>query len=225
MSANPRPSVQSCLADSLFPISDRRASPRFRTVCFDVKVERGGNLGLFRARNISDAGMMLSTHVQLEVGEPVLIGLSERLAIRGTISWCDEHQCGVRFERPIDCAALLRAGAEQKREDRRGGALRLATMSRATSYTEDGIRAVKVTNVSHRGMGLAHEGTLRAGMLLKLVVESGIERTGAVRWSRGGRAGIRLAEPLNCQELECVSGLVRHLGSAPERTAPMLLAD
>lgn len=210
-----KPSSQPCLADSLFPISDRRASPRLRTVCFDVKVERGGNFGLFRARNISDAGMMLDTHVKLDVGEPVLVGLSERLAVRGTISWCDEHHCGIRFEQQIDCAALLRAGAEQKREDRRGGSLRLAAMSRATSYTEDGIRAVRVTNVSRRGMGLAHEGTLRTGMSLKLVVESGIERMGAVRWARGGRAGIRLMEPLNCQEVERVSGLARGLGSTP----------
>ena len=46
------------LADVLFPMPDRRASPRLRTVCFDVMVERDGSAGLFRVRNISDTGIM-----------------------------------------------------------------------------------------------------------------------------------------------------------------------
>ena len=71
---------------------------------------------------------------------------------------------------------------------------------------------MRLTNVSHRGMGLAHDGSLRAGMLLKLVVESGIERGAAVRWSEDGRAGIRLMEPLTCEELAQAANL-DHLGS------------
>ena len=67
------------------------------------------------------------------------------------------------------------------------GALRLETMTRATSYGENGIRAVRITDVSHRGMGLAHDGTLAQGMLLKLIAENGIARSGAVRWASAGR--------------------------------------
>jgi len=61
--------------------------------------------------------------------------------------------------------------------------------------------------VSHRGMGLAHDGSLEEGMLLKLIVESGLERSGAVQWSRDGRAGVCLLEPLSCEDLENVSRL------------------
>jgi hypothetical protein len=204
MAANPEPSADYCLANTLFPVLDRRASPRFRAVCFDVKVVRGENAGLFRARNISDSGMMLDTHWRFAVGERVLIKLSERLALHGAVSWSDGRRCGIEFEHPIDCVGLLRAGAELKREDRRGGALRLATMTRATCYAENGIRAVKVTDVSHHGMGLAHDGSLAEGMSLKLVVESGVERSAAVCWATGGRAGVRLTEPLSCEELDRV---------------------
>ena len=87
--------------------------------------------------------------------------------------------------------------------------LRLAAMRLATCYAENGIRAVKVTDVSHCGMCLAHDGTLAAGMWLKLVVENGIERDGAVCWSREGRAGIRLMEPLTCAELDRVGSYDR----------------
>jgi hypothetical protein len=211
MQADSMTSAECWLANALFPVPDRRASPRVRTVCLVVKVNRGGKAAILRARNLSDDGMMLSTPAPLDVGERVLINLSEKLAVHGTVLWADKDRSGVKFVRPIDSAALLRAAEEQKRVDRRGGAQRLATMRLATTYAENGIRAVRITNVSHRGMGLAHDGSLAPGMLLKLVVESGLERGAAVRWSDHGRAGIRLMEPLTCEELAQAASL-EHLG-------------
>jgi hypothetical protein len=207
MATDPKPTTPCWLADTLFPIPDRRASPRIRTVCFDVRLNRGGHVGLYRVRNISDAGMMLDTHARMETGEHVLVELVEPFAIEATVSWSEETRCGIEFVKPIDREALLLAQAERKRVDRRGGGLRLATMRLATAYAESGIRAVRVTNVSHRGMGLAHDGFLKTGMMLKLVVESGVSRSAAVRWSREGRAGVRLLEPLDCAELERVASL------------------
>lgn len=219
MASDPKPAAQTRLTDALFPIPDRRASARLRTVCFDVRLNRGGQVGLYRVRNISDAGMMLDTHARFKIGERVLIELVEPFAIEGTISWSEDTRCGIEFVEPIDCAALLAAQAERKRDDRRGGGLRLATMRLATAYAEHGIRAVRVTNVSHRGMGLAHDGSLAPGMLLKLVVESGLERGAAVRWSAHGRAGVRLMEPLTCEELASAASL-EHLGTRfKERSA------
>ena len=207
MSANSVRSSEHGLAHTLIPISDRRASPRIRTVCFTVKVDHGGAAGLFRARNISDTGMMLETHVPLDVGEPVLINLSEDIAIQGTVLWQDEHRCGVRFKQAIDSAILLKAEAERKRTDRRGGALRLTASRLAASFSEKGIRAVKIVDVSHRGVGLTHDGTLEAGMLFKLAIDSEIQRIGEVRWSEDGLAGIRLTEALNCKEVGHICGL------------------
>lgn len=219
MQADSKTSAECWLANTLFPVPDRRTSPRVRTVCLVVKVNRGGKAAILRARNVSDDGMMLSTPVPLDVGERVLINLSEKLAVHGTVLWADNERCGVQFARPIDSADLLRAAEEQKRVDRRGGAQRLATMRLATTYAENGIRAVRITNVSHRGMGLAHDGSLKRGMLLKLVVESGLERGAAVRWSEDGRAGIRLMDPLTCEELAGAASL-EHLGTRfAERSA------
>ena len=212
MATDPKPTAPCWLADTLFPIPERRASPRIRTVCFDVRLNRRGRVGLYRVRNISDAGMMLDTHAKIEPGEHVLVELAEPFAIEGTVLWSEERSCGIEFVKPIDCEALLHAQAERKREDRRGGGLRLATMRLATAYAEHGIRAVRVTNVSHRGMGLAHDGSLEEGMQLKLIVESGIERCGTVRWSKDGRAGLRLREPLTCEELERVGSCDLHPG-------------
>jgi hypothetical protein len=219
MQADSTIAAECWLANALFPVPDRRASSRVRTVCLAVKVNRGGKAAILRARNLSDDGMMLTTPVPIATGERLLIKLSEKLAVQGTVLWAEEARCGVQFVRPIDSTALLRAAEDHKRVDRRRGAQRLATMRLATTYAENGIRAVRITNVSHRGMGLAHDGSLAPGMLLKLVVESGLERGAAVRWSQDGRAGIRLMEPLTCQELAETASL-EHLGTRfSERSA------
>jgi hypothetical protein len=221
MATNSKASPDRNPADSVFAFSDRRDSPRFHAICVDVKVVRDGDIGLYRARNISDTGIMLNTHAPLGLGEPVQIGLSERLAIRGTVLWHNERCCGIQFEQPIDCSAVLKAGAEHKRDDRRGGGMRLAAKRLATTYAENGIRAVRVTDVSHRGMGLRHDGSLVPDMLLRLIVDSGIEREARVRWSRDGCAGVRLLEPLSCEELARISGSGR-VGGA-ERAPAMLV--
>jgi hypothetical protein len=196
---------QYCQAVGAVVPADRRASPRFHTVCFDVTMERRAGTGLFRARNISDAGVMLHAHLPLDIGEQVTVSPTEQFAIAGTVVWQNQRCCGIQFERPIDCMELLRTGAEHKRVDRRCS-VRLTATRLATTYSERGIRAVKVVDVSHKGMGLAHDGGLARDMLLRLILETGVEREARVRWSRHGQAGIRLLEPLSCDELARVTG-------------------
>src|SRR5688500_880365 len=77
MQAGSKTSAECWSANTLFPIPDRRISSRICTVCFNVRLNRGGRVGLYRVRNISDVGMMLDTHSKLETGERVLIELTE----------------------------------------------------------------------------------------------------------------------------------------------------
>lgn len=188
------------------PNPERRNSSRICTVYFVVKVTREHDAGLFRVRNLSDTGMMLATHVSFSCRERVAVELSYGIVVTGTVAWCDDGCCGVEFDEPIDCAAVLRLRSEQKL-DHRGHALRLPVCRLATCYAESGIRAVTVTDVSRRGVGLIHGGGLAAGMTVKLVLESGTARTGIVQWSQHGHAGVRLDEPLTCEELESAKHL------------------
>ena len=73
-------------------------------------------------------------------------------------------------------------------------------------------------------MGLAHDGSLGADMLLKLVVESGIERDARVRWSCDGRAGVQLLEALTCPELDSICAGDRPAEGAGEWQEELLLA-
>lgn len=198
--------LKQAYAEPVLRATERRASPRIRTVYLVVKVTRERDAGLFRARNISDAGMMLIAHVPFEAGECVWIELSDNAVVRGVIGWCEDGCCGIQFDERIDSAGFLKSLAEEKRDCRRR-AQRLPVKRLATSYSECGIRAVTITDVSPRGVGLAHNGSLRAGVIVKLVLESGLTRAGAVCWSKEGHAGVLLAEPFTQEELESAGRL------------------
>lgn len=183
------------------PVDDRRGSSRMRAVFFVVRVVRDGDAGLFRLQNISDSGLSLVAHVGFDVGERVSISILEDLTVKGTVMWYDGQKCGVRFDWPINSEDILRIGA-QRRTDPRGRPMRLPTERLATSYAENGIRPVRITDVSQGGVGFKHDGTFRPGMFVKFIIEGGTERSGVVRWSAERHGGVYLIEPLNYRDLE-----------------------
>lgn len=185
---------------------DRRTSPRTLTVFLLAKIYRPSDSGLFRVRNISDTGLSVVAHGQFNLGDVVLVELATERPVAATVIRCGDDSCALQFQEPIDCARFLKRIAQQKRKDRRRAA-RLPVCKRAISYSEAGIHTVRVTNVSLRGVCLAHRGSLEPGTAIKLVLESGTTRHGAVCWSRDGYAGVFLKEPFAPYDLESVIGL------------------
>ena len=181
-------------------------SQRVRTVFFMARIIRMSDEGLFLIRTLSDHGMKLLAHVRLNVGERLMIALSDRLTVSGSVIWCESFFCGVAFDEPIDSAAFL-GSLPARNQSYRRSALRLPVMKRATLYSESGIHCVKITDVSCRNVGLAHAGQLQPGMIVRLELESGATRRGAVCWSRKGHAGVTLGEPFTIAELQSANSL------------------
>jgi hypothetical protein len=180
---------------------ERRDSARFHTVLRVAQVVREHDVGLWRVRNISDGGIMLATHVQVIPGERLTVNLSDRVSIEGRAIWWDGERCGVAFERPIDCAAVLESlVVEQKSARYRPPRLSVAT--RAIAYCDKGLHSVRVYNLSHHGAAFTHDGCFRAGMAAKLHFETGEDYRGVVRWSEEGRAGLFLTDPIPGPKLE-----------------------
>ena len=180
---------------------ERRASPRFRTIFRLAQVTRAHDVGLWRIRNISDEGMMLLTSVPVKVGEKLALALSDQVSLKATALWWDGERCGVGFDEPIDCAALLEAlGDEQKAPGHRP--LRMPVSTRALAYCDRGLHTVHLYDISQHGAGMTHDGCFRPGMTTKLHFETGDEYRGVVRWNKGGKAGIFLVEPIPSEKLE-----------------------
>jgi PilZ domain len=180
---------------------ERRASPRYRTIFRVAQVTRAHDIGLWRIRNISDEGMMLLASVPVRAGEKLSLALSDQVTLKGTAMWWDGERCGVAFDEPIDCAALLGGLAdEQKMEGHRP--LRMPVSTRALAYCDRGLHTVHLYDISQHGAGISHDGCFHPGMATKLHFETGDEYRGVVRWNRDGKAGIFLVEPIPCEKLE-----------------------
>lgn len=186
--------------------TDRRAADRFCTVCRIAKIEREDDAGLWRVRNISDRGMMLSVDVPVEKGERLEIALSETIVLTGHVVWAETGRCGVEFDEEVDGVGLLKQLAAEQRE---GGyrAPRLPVRVKATAATDDGKIPIVLVDVSQSGAGFIHDGRFDAGMVLKLILDGGIKRQAVVRWSRNGRGGLWLTEPLDRTDLESIRRL------------------
>ncbi|MGH6649729.1 MAG: PilZ domain-containing protein [Sphingopyxis sp.] len=183
--------------------SDRRGGDRFRTVWRIAKVTRDGDAGLWRVRNMSDGGMMLAVEVPVSVGERLEIALSETIVISGRVAWCEAGRCGVAFDAAVDGHDVLRQlAAEQQSGDYR--APRLPVHTRAQLITDGAASDIELADLSQSGAGFVHGGQFEVGKALELVLPGDIRRKAIVRWSRAGRGGLWLTEPLGRADLESI---------------------
>lgn len=185
---------------------DRRSGQRVRTIYRVAHLITAADNGLARVFNISDEGLGLRTPMPLSVGEAVAVRLSEDQLLEGRVAWTEGLECGLELNEPIDSDALLRGiGSSSCQLNPR--ALRLKLNKPVISHSQLGPSKVILCDVSLRGMKIRHDGSLTEGLRVKVVLGSGLERQGVVRWSQEGIAGVMLLDPFSPSEL----GSIRHL--------------
>ena len=189
--------------------SDRRGAERYRTVCRIARVRRADDVGLWRVRNISNEGLMLSADTPATVGETLDISLSETTTIRGTIIWAERGRCGVAFDRSIDAAAVLRGLAEEQRSEGYR-ALRLPVEVEAIIALSDDARPIDLVDISQHGAGFRYDRGLDPGTEVDLILPGGeLRRRALVRWSQGRRGGLWFTQQLDRFALESIALLQR----------------
>ena len=185
---------------------DRRDGLRLRTVYRVARAFAHDDQGLARVINISDHGLMLSTRLDVAIGDAVTVDLSEACSLTGTVVWRHLDQCGLKLKAPIDSMALLtRLRAEQRAPGARQ--LRLALDKKVVATTDLGVQFVRLRDISQRGAKLVHDGRLRVGMTITVRVAPDLECHGLVRWSLDGLAGVEFEEVLSVAELGSVKEL------------------
>ena len=183
--------------------ADRRGGDRYRTVWRIAKVVRNGDAGLWRVRNISDRGMMLAADVPITVGEKLEIALSDTVMIRGEVVWSETGRCGVAFDEEVDVADVLKQlAAEQRATGYRQP--RLPVRTQAQVVTDESTSNIELVDMSQNGAGFIHDGHLEVGKEFDLILAGGIKRRAIVRWSRAGRGGLWLTQPLDRADLESI---------------------
>lgn len=198
---HPRPNAEQEFAAAA--ASDRRGADRYRTVWRIAKIVRNGDAGLWRVRNISDRGMMLAADVPISVGEQLEIALSDTVQLRGKVVWSEGGRCGVAFDQEVDVADVLKKlAAEQRATGYRQP--RLPVHSRAQAVTDEGTGNIELVDLSQHGAGFLHDGHFEVGKELDLILPGGVKRRAIVRWSRAGRGGLWLTQPLDRADLESI---------------------
>ena len=183
--------------------ADRRGGDRYRTVWRIAKVVRNGDAGLWRVRNMSDRGMMLAADVPITVGEKLEIALSDTVMIRGEVVWSETGRCGVAFDEEVDVADVLKQlAAEQRATGYRQP--RLPVRTQAQVVTDESTSNIELVDMSQNGAGFLHDGHLEVGKEFDLILAGGIKRRAIVRWSRAGRGGLWLTQPLDRADLESI---------------------
>jgi len=185
------------------PDSDRRGADRYRTVWRIAKVKRDGDVGLWRVRNMSDRGMMLAADVPIAIGEALEIALSDAVSVSGKVVWTEGGRCGVAFDHEVDVADVLKQlAAEQRASGYRQP--RLPVHTEAQVVTEEGTSKIELVDLSQSGAGYVHAEHLEVGKEVDLILASGIRRKAIVRWSKAGRGGLWLTQPLDRADLESI---------------------
>ncbi|MGV3730851.1 MAG: PilZ domain-containing protein [Sphingopyxis sp.] len=183
---------------------DRRGGDRYRTVWRIAKVIRNGDAGLWRVRNMSDRGMMLAADVPITVGEKLEIALSDTVTLHGKVVWSDGGRCGVSFDTEVDVADVLKQlAAEQRAMGYRQP--RLPVHSQAQIVADDGTTSrIELVDLSQHGAGFVHEAHFEVGKEFDLILAGGVKRRAIIRWSRNGRGGLWLTQPLDRADLESI---------------------
>ena len=180
--------------------SDRRAAPRVQTIMRVGRAISENDHGLARVRNISDDGVRLRLQIPVMLDDALTLELAEGVSLSGRVVWTDGDDCGLKFDRSIDCAALLADLAESAKQGT-SRSLRLPVSISAVTRGENGIRLTQVSDISQRGMKLRNDGTFTEGLHVKVTLPSGLERRGVVRWSKDNFAGVMLTEPFSAEDL------------------------
>ncbi|QZH75356.1 MAG: PilZ domain-containing protein [Erythrobacter sp.] len=178
----------------------RRSEIRIQTVLRVGRVIAEGDEGLVRVRNLSNQGARLQLQIPVEIGDLLTLELSDDAMMSGRVVWSTEGNCGLVFDKEIDCADLLGRLASQSKSGA-CRAVRLPISLPAVIRSEQGLRRTVVEDISQRGMKLRHDDRFVEGLRVSVTLPSGLERCGVVRWTKNDVAGVMLLDPFSPQEL------------------------
>ncbi|THD34434.1 MAG: hypothetical protein E7773_14680 [Sphingomonas sp.] len=180
---------------------------RLSTVNRIARLHIAGEAGLARVHTLFDGGIELSSIMDLRMGQAIRVDFSETVSLTATVAGKACNRYALAFQRPVNCAELLRRLVAEARS-KRARPLRLATgRVSANGRSAEGVHKLEVDDISQRGMKVRHDGSFKAGLRVSVQLPNGRECQGVVRWTKESSAGLQLVDILSAEELGAVSFL------------------
>ncbi len=146
----------------------------------------GGRRELCVVRNVSAGGLMLTSYSMIEPGARIAVEFKQGEAVHGVVAWSDGNSVGVRFDEPVDVAAILASPADGLRPRMP----RIGIESRITIREGEDLHEVRALDISQGGVCIESHAPLPTGADVVVRIE-GLPPEGAVvRWRNGDCYGL-----------------------------------
>lgn len=180
---------------------------RLSTVNRVARLRVAGEAGLARVHTLSNGGVELSSIMNLRIGQPIQLDLSETVSTTAAVVAKACNRYALAFEHNINSAELLRRLVAEARSDR-ARPLRLAAgQISAKGRTAKAVHRLELGDISQRGMKVRHDGSFQTGLRVSIELPNGRECQGIVRWTKNSSAGLQLVDILSADDLGAVSRL------------------
>ena len=174
---------------------ERRADVRSKMAVYRSATLRwNGKEVLCLIRDLSTGGMMCRSLAKPAKDDRVEIEMRSGECIAGTAAWTRDGQLGIRFDRQIDVATLL----NPRERNPRAPVQRMPRLNAgcpAILVAEELRRNVMLLDLSQGGAKIEASG-VHEGDRVKLGIAGLDTRSGTVRWTKAGRAGIAFHNPI-----------------------------
>lgn len=182
---------------------ERRMAERTYTVFRVARLilPEGDQLGI--VRNLSEHGVMLELHAQIDLGKSVTLDLGEGHRLKGEVRWRNAAMVGLRFIEPIDVARVLdKHVTDLESVDGKVPRLpRIRTDSPAEITHATRSSSARLVNISIGGACVETHSAIAPRDQIALTIPSLPTKVGTVRWRRGNLAGVVFDRPMSVQTL------------------------
>ncbi len=177
---------------------NRRLSDRHKLVLRIGLLEQETQSTFCLVKNISSAGIQVKPYGTLKPGRGVALRVGDEDAISGVVVWVREGLAGIKFEKLLDQAALLRV-AQKMAAYRRRSAPRLSTDLTACVRTGGRAYRAKLSDLSLQGARLSTGQPLCFGESTIIDLPGLPSLKSYVRWKDGSEFGVSFDVPLPMQ--------------------------
>lgn len=193
------------------PRQERRTEERQTMILRAGVLEQEGRSSFCLARNISPAGLQVKLYGNAVVEGDVLIGVADEPPIPGRVVWIEEGLAGIRFQKDVDPATLLRVQQKLKPVRRR-------SIPRIRTNLFAGIRISgrslhgELRDISSMGARIKMSCPLRVGEAAFVTLPDLPELRSYVRWTDERECGLMFETPI---PMQVIANWIERIGSSP----------
>ena len=180
--------------------ADRREHSRHLTVMRVARLANQEIEGLGVVRNVSEGGMMIEAHVEVDIGDGLTISLLEDQQVAGKVVWKREGLIGVAFDDSVSVDEVLARPVLQG-DGKRTRLPRLTVEREALVHVGDRKIPAMIVDVSQRGAKLHSTSRFHVNDQILIALADCRHVRGTVKWHSGETVGIEFHRLLGVDEL------------------------